>query len=34
MGYASALAALLFAITLLLTLGQWRFYAKRMEIWR
>jgi multiple sugar transport system permease protein len=33
-GYASAMAVLLFAIVLVLTLFQWRFYSRRMEAWR
>ena len=34
MGYASAMAVLLFAIVLVLTLLQWRFYGSRLETWR
>lgn len=34
MGYASAMAVLLFAIVLLLTLVQWRFYSKRLKPWQ
>ncbi|MCD6052607.1 MAG: binding-protein-dependent transport system inner rane component, partial [Verrucomicrobia bacterium] len=32
MGYASALAVLLFVIVLALTLVQWRFYGRRVEV--
>ncbi|MGV3615578.1 MAG: carbohydrate ABC transporter permease [Fimbriimonas sp.] len=34
MGYASALAVLLFVIVLSLTLAQWQFYGKRMKTWQ
>ncbi|MBI5706670.1 MAG: sugar ABC transporter permease [Armatimonadetes bacterium] len=34
MGYASAMAVLLFVIVLLLTLAQWRFFNRRMKPWQ
>lgn len=34
MGYASAMAVLLFAIVMLLTLAQWRFYKRRLQPWQ
>ncbi len=32
LGYASAIAVLIFAVVLLLTLAQWRFYSRRVEV--
>lgn len=34
MGYASAMAVLLFAIVLALTLVQWRYYSRRLKPWQ
>lgn len=34
MGYASAMAVLLFGIVLLLTLIQWRFFGRRLSTWQ
>ncbi len=34
MGYASAMAVLLFAIVLVLTLLQWRYFSKRLKPWQ
>jgi multiple sugar transport system permease protein len=34
MGYASALAVLLFGIVLCLTLVQWRFFNRRLSTWQ
>jgi multiple sugar transport system permease protein len=34
MGYASALAVLLFAIVMVLTLLQWRFFQRRLSTWQ
>jgi multiple sugar transport system permease protein len=34
MGYASAMAVILFLIVLLLTLAQWRFYSRRLKPWQ
>jgi multiple sugar transport system permease protein len=34
MGYASAMAVLLFAIVMLLTALQWRFYGRKLQTWQ
>jgi multiple sugar transport system permease protein len=34
MGYASAMAVLLFLIVMLLTLAQWRFYGRKLSTWQ
>ncbi|RYG40614.1 sugar ABC transporter permease, partial [bacterium] len=34
MGYASAMAVLLFAIVMVLTLAQWAFYGRRLQTWQ